>query len=532
MIFDDLPMDVRDYHRRTKHAPHRYALGPAFLDWESQPNGFRRFEGARAVALPLRLDAPTPPFGRLDAAEPQALSAASLGLFLELAFGLSAWKEDGQSRWPLRNNPSSGNLHPTESWVFLPPLDGVGDGPGLYHYAPREHELEERCRLAALPSDLPEGTFLVALSSILWREAWKYGERCFRYCQHDVGHAIAAAGYAAACLGWRLRILREPGDDTLSALLGLGRDDASHAHEREHPDLIAVVGPGPLAEPPLRAAEGVWFGRANRLSDDHDPWPVVDRAAVFTHRREGLGARGAGEGVVGNAVRPSGSAEPTGAVIRRRRSAQRMKKGSGLARDVFFRLLAATLPSGDVVPWGAFPWAPRLALAVFVHQVEGLEPGLYALIRDGDSLPRLRERTKPTFAWDLVEGSGLPLYVLELGEIRARTSGLCCLQAIAGNGAFSLGMIADFDRTLDEDGAWAYRRLHWEAGMIGQALYLEATAAGRAGTGIGCFFDDEVHALLGFEAGATAWQTLYHFTVGEALEDGRISTLPAYGERD
>ena len=63
-------------------------------------------------------------------------------------------------------------------------------------------------------------------------------------------------------------------------------------------------------------------------------------------------------------------------------------------------------------------------------------------------------------------------------------------------------MIADFDRALSEDGAFAYRRLHWEAGLIGQALYLWASAVGFAGTGIGCFFDDEVHALLGLAAGA------------------------------
>ena len=101
--------------------------------------------------------------------------------------GLSAWKAYRETRWALRVNPSSGNLHPTEAYI-------VHDGR-IFHYAPREHVLEER---AALPSPAwqaflggREG-FLVALTSIQWREAWKYGERAFRYCQHDVGHAIAA----------------------------------------------------------------------------------------------------------------------------------------------------------------------------------------------------------------------------------------------------------------------------------------------------------------------------------------------------
>lgn len=529
MSDDEFPADVRGYHRRTKHAPQRYALGPAFLDWESQPNGFRRYEGARLVELPLRYDAPTPAFERLGEGAAQALSAATLGLFLELAFGVSAWKEAGEARWALRNNPSSGNLHPTEAWVVLPAIAGIAEGPGLFHYASREHGLEERCRLTSPPAALPEGGFLLALSSVPWREAWKYGERSFRYCQHDVGHAFAAAAYAAACVGWGVRILTRPGDATLGRLLGLERDDASHAYEREHADLVAVVGPGLPAEPALDVVEGEWFGRANRLSDDHDAWPVVDLAARFTVRAEGAGAAGLAEEVA-SAVVLGGSGEPAGAVIRRRRSAQRMKKGSGIDRAAFFRMLSATMP-GAALPWRGFPWAPRIALALFVHQVEGLAPGIYALVRDPASLSRLKAALGADFAWAAVPDCPLPLFVLAIGEIRAATSKLSCLQAIAGNGAFSLGMLADFERTLGELGDWAYRRLHWEAGAIGQALYLEATAAGIAGTGIGCFFDDAVHAFLGMREGDGAWQTIYHFTVGEALEDARISTLPAYRER-
>jgi hypothetical protein len=82
---------------------------------------------------------------------------------------------------------------------------------------------------------------------------------------------------------------------------------------------------------------------------------------------------------------------------------------------------------------------------------------------------------------------------------------------------------------METEGAWAWRRLHWEAGLIGQTLYLQAEASGLRGTGVGCFFDDEVHAPLGLEAGARAsWQVLYHFTVGRALDDARLISKPAY----
>ena len=61
---------------------------------------------------------------------------------------------------------------------------------------------------------------------------------------------------------------------------------------------------------------------------------------------------------------------------------------------------------------------------------------------------------------------------------------------------------------------------------MGQVLYLEAEAAGARATGIGCFFDDPVHDLLGLEG--HAWQSLYHFSMGVPLDDGRLMTAPGY----
>jgi hypothetical protein len=101
-----------------------------------------------------------------------------------------------------------------------------------------------------------------------------------------------------------------------------------------------------------------------------------------------------------------------------------------------------------------------------------------------------------------------------------------CHQEIAGDGSFSLGMIAEFSESIRARGAWWYRRLFWEAGVLGQALYLEAEAAGVRGTGIGCFFDDAVHNILGLNG--DQFQSLYHFTVGGPVEDTRLNTLPPY----
>ena len=86
-------------------------------------------------------------------------------------------------------------------------------------------------------------------------------------------------------------------------------------------------------------------------------------------------------------------------------------------------------------------------------------------------------------------------------------------------------MLAEFEEPLS-NAPWRYRQLFWEAGMIGQVLYLEAEAAGIRGTGIGCYFDDVCHELLGLEG--NTFQSLYHFTVGTPLVDERIASYPPY----
>jgi hypothetical protein len=187
-------------------------------------------------------------------------------------------------------------------------------------------------------------------------------------------------------------------------------------------------------------------------------------------------------------------------------------------------MLGRSMP-GPGAPWDALWWSPRVHLVLFVHQVNGLVPGLYLLVRDPAAEERLKSACRREFSWTRADRS-LPLWLLREGDYQAIARRVSCDQAIAADGFFSLGMLADFDSSLEEHGAPFYRHLFWESGVIGQVLYLEAEAAGARATGIGCFFDDAVHALLGLEG--HAFQSLYHFTVGMPVEDARLTTAPGY----
>jgi hypothetical protein len=108
------------YHERTKHHPFRFAPSLGYMDWDTQPVPFRRFEGAAVLPLDLLPLGPEPryePAFALGHIGRTPLDRVSISQLFQDALALSAWKQAGGSRWSLRVNPSSGNLHPTEGYL-------------------------------------------------------------------------------------------------------------------------------------------------------------------------------------------------------------------------------------------------------------------------------------------------------------------------------------------------------------------------------------------------------------------------------
>ena len=233
-------------------------------------------------------------------------ASASLSRFLEYSLAISAWKQAGEVRWALRTNPSSGNLHPTEGYLLI---DGVAQAfrHSRVFITMRPRSMRWSCGQSGrrtsfdslMQSISAQAPFFVGFTSVNWRETWKYGERAFRYCQHDVGHAIGSARIAAQTLGWRMVLLDGVADDTVAALLGVDRPEDFDGAEREHPDCLAVVWPADQAcrscrwtdhlaaacrSPLMLFATGrdiVGTARPTGLSrDDPVPWEILKQVEV------------------------------------------------------------------------------------------------------------------------------------------------------------------------------------------------------------------------------------------------------------
>jgi nitroreductase len=280
---------------------------------------------------------------------------------------------------------------------------------------------------ASDPAPLTVETIGGLLELSLGLSAWKYGERAWRYCQLDVGHALAALKIAAGFFGWQATVLEAVSDEAASRVLGLdrtvwppGEDEAAelmvwiHPRHRPPPRLD-------LPEPVVAAFGGLEIIAApSRLSPSHVDWDLITSVAAACRR------------------------------------------------------------PADVVPEDPHggPSDPDLFPAA------GITPAL----------------------------------------VRRRRSG----QAYDAGASIPLAMIAEFEDPVARF-PHRYRELFWICGQMGQALYLAAEAQGLGGTGIGCFFDDEVHRCLGL--GGERFQCLYQFALGRPIPDPRVATRPPYLHR-
>jgi SagB-type dehydrogenase family enzyme len=136
-------------------------------------------------------------------------------------------------------------------------------------------------------------------------------------------------------------------------------------------------------------------------------------------------------------------------------------------------------------------------LYLYVHRVDGLAPAVYRY------WPEHQE-----------------LELIKAGDQRRTAAALSLGQNLAGNACVAFSMIGDFESATRTFGDRGYRYVHFESGATGQRMYLAAEAFGLRATGIGAFFDDEVHQYLGLTP--AQGQVVYHFAIGYPVRDPRL----------
>lgn len=492
-------MTWREYHEATKHSVESLRRAPHFLDWANMPDPFRHYEGVPLLDLPA--DPPAPEMPAFDVLQgtshttPVGDGPAFLSQLLFYSAAISASKRVPSTgyNYALRVNPSSGNLHPTEFHFLTRGLKGWPDG--LYHYDPSRHMAEQRghgdfeVKLVRGPA-----TIVFVLTSIVWREAWKYGERAYRYCLHDIGHAWQALALSARAIGCDHFAVGHFVDDDVTRMVHLNSD--------EWPMLIVSLHGNSIPVCEADTGNAVWFGgQANQLSKETIAYPLID-SIHFATKRSSIGSGEtsfveAASTVSGEIKLPSPAASTRtfSEVSRRRRSALDFVGGK---RTMSLAQLSAILAITSQVLSADFAGTRFIRLYLYVHRVDELQPAVYRFWPEHAELERIKS-----------------------GDQRVAAAGLSLGQNLAGNACVTFSMIGDLEGAAGSYGDRGYRYVHFEAGAIGQRLYLAAEALGLGATGIGAFYDDEVQRYLNLIPDQV--QVVYHFAIGYPVPDPRVS---------
>lgn len=505
---------VLRFHLLTKHHAHRYAPGPGMLDWANQPNPFREYKNSQRIIL--EEEKPVGKFQFRDLfSKPteviEEMNVKSISKMFQHSLGVSCLKRYANGYMTaLRINPSSGNLHPTEAYLVAPQgIVNGNDAAVVAHYNVQHHELEIRKCLTGGGDET--GVIYVGFTSIPWRESWKYGERAFRYCQLDMGHALASLEISCKMLGWETRLV-SVNCSKMKQALGLppGEEPECLVEVRrvvtsqQHSLLLNKFGDVNL-EP----------GEANQLSETEIEWPgIVEVLEATTNGTESELSR-----CCDLPFSPLKDDDTYGKrdlvkLCHQRRSALEYDSTRAMPLHDFLSFLTREIPFQTLTGAG---FEPEVHLAIFVHNVQELTPGLYLFVRNEKHQQELKDLVKGAWTQAI---PGINLYCLQRGNAQRVAKLLSCNQDIASDSCFSLGMLTRFQPAMHTATPWEYKCLYWECGMLGQHLYLTAELLGARGTGIGCFLDDEMHKILGLES--LHYQSLYHFTVGYAVHDSRL----------
>ncbi len=492
------------YHDLTSYD--RGAMSPHMLDWANQPSPYKAYESVETIPLPkVSLETSRPGLDLLQGDWPGVSPAPLSHLdditrILTLACAPTTIISHASGKHILRSNPSAGALYPTEVYFACSGIQGLKDG--LFHYDPlgsRLHLLRKGNLLPYLSSIMGfpserEPVVCFFLSAIIFRSAWKYRARSYRYHLLDTGHVIEGLELALQWLARPLTLGLDFDDDAMNRLLGL---DATREPALAAAGVCSYLGPYDLESELQPLNDSIL--RACRVSAVEVNYPDVRKIHEAGKRprtpakEPGLMVRELGPEPAEWIPWPPTPSHPRHEtpsypeIVKARRSRRNFIRRSMKATD-----LSALLASLRGVHKNntSSPANPDIVAAtgMLVGRVEGTPPGNYLLE------PRSRR-----------------MGLVSEGDHTSRMARICLDQSWLAGAALHIVWMANL-AFLDETwGPRGYRYTMLAAGRLAHRVYLTATALGLGCCGIGAFYDGEAAELLSLRGSS---RLLYLVAVG------------------
>jgi SagB-type dehydrogenase family enzyme len=387
-----------------------------------------------------------------NAGTQRPLTAPELARLLRYGAGITKTRRYGSDVY----YSSAGALYPIELYA--------ADPDGLFHFHPRELALRRlrptdvRAALAeaADAPQLAEAEAVLLLGGILWRTAWKYGERGYRHLYWDAGTMLANVLALAGSAGLGPRLFTGFVDGAVNALIGV---------DGEHEAALALLALGRGARagtvprlPPLEVEVAPLSSRERSYPEARDLHEASVLACVDNIRRYRAGLP-----PEGRPPPPVDSGDELETAIERRTSVRNFAPDAVPARTLAGLLTVAAAPIPTDV-------GSCNEIYLVANAVDGLAPGTY--------------RFQPPDRFEL----------LREGRFRTQAAYLILEQAHGALAAAAIFFVTELDRVLAALGNRGYRAAQLEAGIRAGRAQVGACALGLAAVA-STFYDDVTHFL-------------------------------------
>jgi len=158
---------------------------------------------------------------------PEELTLEELSYLLWLTQGIK--RIIPKNNITMRTVPSAGARHPFETWLSINRVKSIE--PGLYHFLPSSHSLEQIRAGNAINEELTSATLNqkqveTGAVNFIWvahpyRTSWRYSSRAYRYLYIDAGHVCQNLHLAAESISCGICAIGAYDDDAVNAIIGI-----------------------------------------------------------------------------------------------------------------------------------------------------------------------------------------------------------------------------------------------------------------------------------------------------------------------
>ena len=477
-----------EYHEETKHSELSIRSSNHYLDWDNRPSPFKFYSNIPPVDLPINFPSPSlnvitmkdssyefPPINT-------EINTKLLSSLLFYSSGITRQIKLAHGRYFMRAAPATGALYPIEVYIVSGNINGLR--AGVYHFCPGLFNLTKLrdgdyrlllSRAAGKDEKIKDSPFTIILTSIAWRNAWKYQARSYRHWFWDSGVIASNLIATAMSFGLDTKLIIGFVDKIVNELLCLD--------EKEAAIVLATVGngltkeePGEVDPPRKLVPETIPISHYNEVeypqiwklhnasslnsSDDVRIWK--ESVIIMQEIKES-------EKAVTNLHSKPIAPKPTisqslSDVILLRGSTRKFSR-----KPITFVQLSNVLSSLTKYIHSDFAGNKSIIDIYFIaNDVTNLNRGAYFFNQEDNSIDILK------------------------ANVHRNTSGYLCLeQPLFSDAAVVFYMLTNLKTILDRLGNRGYRACQFESGVLAGRIYLSAYSQAMGASG-STFYDDAV----------------------------------------